>query len=200
MIRRYYFFFLLIGFLSLFVSCQQEGTVVSEEKVEEGGDTTTHALTLAYEDLTFKDQTYLVFRQELALQDVPGFLAIEADSLTRKANRAGLKPTGPMTSLFYLWDPEGGSADAAVALPVAPGTELSPYVAIQLPDGPALAINMDGPYDRLSAFHYALSQELQNRGLEPIAPSIEEYIVGPQETSDPEEFRTRIIYLYKQPQ
>ncbi|OAV45435.1 hypothetical protein A3850_013450 [Lewinella sp. 4G2] len=177
-------------------ACKQEGTVVSEEVKVEGGDTTAQSLSLDFTEIELKDATYLVFRQELSLQDVPGFLAIEADSLNNKANRGGVKAAGPMTSLFYVWEPETGTADAAVALPVEKGTKLSPYVSITLPDGPALALTMDGPYDRLSAFHYALSAELQTRGYKPVAPSIEEYIVGPLETRDAQEFKTRIIYPY----
>ena len=181
-------------------ACERAGTVVESSSIQEGGDTTATNLQLEYLEVDLPERDYLVFRQELALQDMNGFLAIEADSLMRKTTRAGVQATGPMTSLFYVWDPAQGYGDAAVAVPVEKGTKLPPYATITLPARKALAIEFDGPYDRLSAYHFALGEEIKRRGLKAEMPSIEEYPVGPIQTTDPSKFSTRILYPYTQAQ
>lgn len=171
--------------------------IISVEQT--GGDTTTRNLELAFFDLDLPVLNYLVFRQELALQDMNGFLAIESDSLARKAKRAGLEPIGPPVSLFYGWDAERAWGDAAVGMPVRPGQTLPPYVRIDLPATKALMLEMEGSYDRLSVMHYSLNEEIARRGVKPVPPSIEEYVVGPADTDNPDEFRTRIYYRYETP-
>ncbi len=182
--------------LLLLPSCQQTGEVVDVDRQVAGGDTTDQLLSLDIAEVELPKRSYLIFRQELGLQDVPGFLAIEADSLRRKASRASVEAAGPMTGLFYEWDVDQGYADAAVALPVEGGTELMPYVTISFEAQPALAVEFAGSYDRLSAYHLALGEALRARGLTPAGPSIEEYIVGPDDTKDRDAFRTRIIYPF----
>ncbi|NJC25221.1 GyrI-like domain-containing protein [Neolewinella antarctica] len=186
--------------LVLVTSCNQSDVPTTADGVREGGDSTTQTLEVAYVDLELPDRTYLVFRQELSFQDVNGFIAIETDSLVRKSERAGVPPAGPATLLTYGWDTERGRGDVAVALPVEVGTTLSPYATVIMPAGPALSVEFAGSYDRLSAYHYALGQELANRGLRPLIPSIEEYVVGPTDTRDAGQFRTRIIYPYANPE
>jgi len=189
---------LLTLFLIALSSCGSPSEEVVSKTLE-GGDTTTNILKLEYLDLELPERQYLVFRQELSLLDVNGFLGMESEALSVAATRAGVPTTGPMTSLFYEWDTEKGWADAAVAVPVEPGTQLAPYVTISLPRTRALALDMKGGYDAMSAMHVALTKELQRRGLQFTKPSIEEYEVGPLQTQDPDQFRTRIIYPYETP-
>ncbi|WP_273444770.1 GyrI-like domain-containing protein [Neolewinella agarilytica] len=175
-----------------------EETILSKET--EGGDTTARVTTLEYLELDLPERHYVVFRQDLSLLDMNGFLAMESDALNKAAKEAKLKTTGPSTSLFYEWDTDRGWGDAAVALPVAAGASLPPYVTIALPPQKAIALELDGPYDGLSAMHYALDAELKRRGLTAAKPSIEEYTVGPLDTKDPTQFKTRLIYTYENPE
>lgn len=174
-----------------------EETIIGTETT--GGDTTVSVLQLDYLDLDLPDLHYLVFRQELSFQDINGFLAMESEALSVAATKAGVVATGPMTTLTYAWDTQRGWGDAAVALPVAAGTQLPPYVTITLPASKAIALELKGTYDALSAMHVSLDQELQRRGLKAIYPSIEEYTVGPLQVQDPNDFVTRIIYPYETP-
>ncbi len=186
--------------LLLLFSCGNAGEADTEETIVAsatvGGDTSVSVMQLEYVDLDLPERHYLVFRQELSFQDINGFLAMESEALSVAATRAGIVPTGPMTTLTYAWDTQRGWGDAAVALPVAAGTKLPPYVTITLPATSAVALDLQGPYDALSAMHVSLDQELQRRGLTPVNPSIEEYNVGPLQVQDPNEFVTRIIYPY----
>lgn len=164
-----------------------------------GGDTTARTLAVDIQEIDLPERYYLVFRQELDLRDMNGFLAMESDALSEAFATAGLTPTGPTTALFYAWDTDRGWGDAAVALPVDADTRLLPYARISLPARLALMLEMRGSYERLSVMHYALNEALQSRGYQPVPPSIEEYIVGPADGKSPEEFITRIYYPYEIP-
>ena len=166
---------------------------------QEGGDSTTQMLELEFNDLELPERPYLVFRQELNLQDMNGFLALESEALALAIAKAGVQPTGHPVNLFYGWDTDRGWGDAAVAMPVAAGTKLDPYVLITLPASRALMLQMEGAYDRLSVAHYALNEEINRLGYQPLPPSVEEYVVGPADTDNPEEFITRIYYNYETP-
>ena len=190
-------------FATLVLNCGTETPPAGEEVLSvttEGGDSTENILQLDFLDLDTVRRTYLVFQQELPFAEMNGFLALEGRRLAEEALEANVIPTGPLTSLFYRWDTEAGMGEAAVALPVEPGTKMPPYVTITLPVTKSLALDLEGSYQRLSAFHVALGDELARRNLKPVLPSIEEYYVGPLQTRDPNEFRTRVIYPYTTPE
>lgn len=178
-------------------SGQAEEEILSKEIV--GGDTTTQVMKLDYLELELPERHYLVFRQELAFPDINGFLGMESEALSMAATKAGVVATGPMSALTYEWDTERGWGDVAVALPVSAGTQLPPYVTISLPANKAIALEWTGTYDRMSAMHVSLDQELQRRAVKPVYPCIEEYPVGPLQVADPHDFQTRIIYAYETP-
>lgn len=195
-----FLFWLFPLFLAACNSEPQAGDVVAVETKRVTGDTVVSAVVqLDYLDLDLPERHYLVLRQELAMADVNGFFGMETEALSTAATKAGVVATGPMTALTYEWDTQKGWADLAVALPVSADTELPPYVNIALAAGPALALNMEGSYQALSAMHVALDRELQRRRLKPRLPAIEEYPVGPLQTNDETAFRTRIIYPYQSP-
>lgn len=174
-----------------------EEEVVSVQ--QEGGRTTEQSFEVEFQELDQPEQHYLLFRQELNLLDMNGFLAMESEAIATAVAEAGIKPTGYPVNLFYGWDTDRGWGDAAVAMPVAAGTTLKPYVLVTLPETKALMVEMKGSYDRLSVMHYALNEEISRNGYKPIPPSIEEYVVGPADTDDPAAFITRIYYNYEIP-
>ncbi|WP_020570570.1 hypothetical protein [Neolewinella persica] len=194
-------FTVLLFCLISFYSCGDATKVPAEEEeilstTLEGGDTSVQVMKLDYIDLDLPERHYLVFRQELSFLDMNGFLGMESEALSVAATKGGIVATGPMTALIYVWDTDRGWGDAAVALPVAAGTKLPPYVTITLPATKAIALDFKGTYEALSAMHVSLDQELKRRGLEHALPSIEEYTVGPLQAEDPNDFETRIIYPY----
>lgn len=191
--------------LLVLVSCGSPAspdTPAEEEIVsvqQEGGDSTAQVLELEFRDLELPARHYLVFRQELNLLDMNGFLAMESEALALAVAKAGVQPTGYPVNLFYGWDTDRGWGDAAVAVPVTADTKLDPYVTITLPASNALMVQMEGSYERLSVMHYALNDEINRLGYKPLPPSIEEYVVGPADTDNPDEFITRIYYNYEIP-
>ncbi|MEM1359581.1 MAG: GyrI-like domain-containing protein [Bacteroidota bacterium] len=192
---------LLLVWLSAFAcgpGAGEEVEIIS--KITEGGDTTSRTTSLKYLDTDLPERYYLVFRQELSMLDVNGFIGMESDILRKKVSEAGITPTGPWAVLTYEWDTERSWADVAVAIPVEKGTELAPYVTITLPATKAAGLLLKGSYDGLSAYHLALDQELKRLNLAPLYPSIEEYITGPSETKNEEEFQTLVLYPYKNAQ
>lgn len=186
--------------LSFLCTCGPAPTDVADAEIiskeVSGGTETATSVKLNYLELDLPVRHYLVLRQELALADVNGFIGMESEALTSAAARAGVVATGPLTMLTYEWDTGRKWADLAVALPVSADTKMPPYVNIALPATKALALDVAGSYDALSAMHVALSNELNRRGHEATLPAIEEYPVGPMQVSDPHEFETRLIYPY----
>lgn len=162
-----------------------------------GGDTTARVVSLDFQDVDLPERHYLVFRQRLPLVDMAGFLAMEAKKLGEAAGAKSVVITGPPTALFYDWDTDSRMGEAAVALPVAAGTKLPPYVTVTLPAQRGISLDMAGPYDGIGAMHYGLESEINRRGLTADLPTVEEYLVGPGDTDDPAEFVTRITYLLK---
>jgi effector-binding domain-containing protein len=199
---RYYTFLLLAGLIiSALASCGTTPDQVPEEEIlsveTTGGDTTAQVLELEFKDLDMPERYYLVFRQELSVLDMNGFLAMESKALETAVAKAGIQPTGPPVSLFYGWDTDRGWGDAAVAVPVPAGTKLPPYVLVTLPATKSLMLSMDGSYQRLSVMHYSLNEEINTLGYVARPPSVEEYVVGPNDSDDPSEFKTRIYYSYE---
>lgn len=176
----------LITFFTICFSCGKEATskVVSSEK----------AIAVNPELINLDERHYLVLRQELPLDNMTGFFGIESEALMNKAKDAGIEPTGPISALFYRWDTEVGIGDAAVALPVKPGSNLAGYVEITLPAQRAFTAECVGPYTGLGAIHYALGAQFEIEKVKPATPSIEVYHKGPLDGINESEFRTQIIY------
>lgn len=174
---------------------ERTGEVVDVFTNVEGGDTSAAKTTrLAFERSYLPQQHYLVFRQRLPLEEMSGFLAQESEALLAAATRAGIEPTGSVSALFYEWNTSTNTGEAAVALPVAPGTQLSPYVTIKLPSAPVIQTELTGDYAGLSAAHFGLDSEIKRLGLVADVPTIEEYLIGPLDSVDPAGFRTKITY------
>lgn len=159
-----------------------------------GGVSSEKTIDVDVEVIDLPQRYYLVLRQELPLDNMTGFFGIEGPALLAAARAAEIEPIGPLSGLFYTWDTEAGYGDAAVALPVAPGTTLAGYVGITLPAGRAFAAPLDGPYPGLGAIHYALGAQFQLEDVRPATPSIEEYLVGPADGAEEADFKTRVIY------
>lgn len=172
-------------FLLLLLACSNTSS--------KGAKTQIKALDIAVIDLP--ERHYLVFRERLPLDNMTGFFGIESKALAEAAEKAGIKAQGPPTGLFYEWNESSGIGEAAVALPVAAGTKLSPYVLITLPPTKAFEATLAGDYTGLGAIHYGLNAQFQAQpDLKPLAPSIEEYIKGPLDGVEEKDFVTRVLY------
>ncbi|MFJ4090457.1 MerR family transcriptional regulator [Kitasatospora sp. NPDC089913] len=76
-------------------------------------------------------------------------------------------------------------------LPVAPEVPPGPERTV-LPGGPALSVVHHGPYTRLPLAYHALLAAVHERGLRPVPPVREAYLVGPGEAAA-EEWTTRVV-------
>lgn len=146
------------------------------------------------EVIELPERHYLVFRQRLPLDNMTGFFGIESQALADAAKAAGIEATGPLTGLFYEWNEEEGIGEAAVALPVKPGTVLGDYVPVTLPAMKAFTATLDGPYTGLGALYFGLAAQFQLQKVSPMTPTLEEYLVGPVDEVDENKFKTRVIH------
>ncbi len=169
--------------------------VACGSKLEESQSSNSQIKALDISVVDLAERHYLVIRDRLPLAIMTGFLGLESKNLVAAARQAGIEPLGPIAALFYDWDEAAGIGEAAVALPVAAGTSLAPYQLISLPSCKAFAATLQGDYTGLGAIHYGLNTQFQaQKTLQPMAPSIEEYIKGPTDGVAESDFVTRVLY------
>lgn len=116
------------------------------------------------------------------------------DALVDHLRSCGAPPAGPPLAIVHA---EEGFREEAVdvewCLPV--GRPLSGTGAVsgrELPGGAAACTLSSGPFDGVGPAHAALLAWVQEHGRERAGPAREVYLVGPQQTSDPREFRTEV--------
>ncbi|MEM9835879.1 MAG: hypothetical protein AAF828_05225 [Bacteroidota bacterium] len=180
--------------LCVFVVASPFGCNNANKEAIDGEQTSVVERTVDTELVELPEQYYLVLRERLPLDNMTGFFGIEAQALVDAANAAGIQALGPVTGLFYEWNEAEGIGEAAVALPVAPGTQLGSYVGITLPRARAFSAKLEGPYTGLGAVHYGLSAQFEINQVRPGVPTREEYIVGPVDGVGEGDFKTRVLY------
>jgi effector-binding domain-containing protein len=141
---------------------------------------------------------YVAVRKTLPMDALEGFMSEAYGLIMGGIAQANVMMDGPPSGMYYTWDEETGTTDAAAAIPVnntisIPGTE-----NISLPSQYALALNYYGSYDKLGEGHDAIDAYLQHTGVKTVPPAIEEYITDPQSEQDPAKWHTRIYYLLDQ--
>lgn len=186
---RCYFFTLLSVILLASVSCSDAKKNSPPEAKAEVKTTDINAQVIE-----LPERHYLVLRQRLPLDNMTGFFGIESQALADAAKEAGIEATGPLTGLFYEWNEEEGIGEAAVALPVNPGTTLRNYVPITLPATKAFAATLEGSYIGLGAVYFGLAAQFQLQKVNAQIPTLEEYLVGPVDGVDESQFKTRVIH------
>ena len=108
--------------------------------------------------------------------------------------RCGASPSGPALALL---DVENGFREEAVSiewcLPVdRPLSGAGRVSGRELPGGPAACTLNPGPFDSVGPAYAALWGWLEQHRRERTGPAREVYLVGPQQTPDPREFRTEV--------
>ncbi|MFD9064748.1 MerR family transcriptional regulator [Kitasatospora purpeofusca] len=105
----------------------------------------------------------------------------------------------PLWGLFPLDLGEGMRIAVGAEAPLPAGPQASPFPAgpqaperLVLPGGPVLATVHHGPYAQLPLAYHALLAAVHERGLRPVAPVREAYLVGPGEAAA-EEWVTRLV-------
>ena len=121
----------------------------------------------------------------------PGF-----ERLYAHLGRAGERPAGPpFSSMGEDFDEE---FDLVMGVPterLLHGRDnLEPVV---LPGGTAISTLHTGPFEQVSGAYQALMVWMQDHGHETAGDPLEQYLVGPGQTNDPNAYRTEIVWPIK---
>ncbi len=112
--------------------------------------------------------------------------------------KAGVKPVGPAAGIYYTYDMEKKQSDMAPAFPVASGSQYaSPVTLLELPARKGVMLAFTGNYDQSYNMHMALEKYMTDKGLKQSGAVLEKYLVGPNDTQDPNEYQTEIYYFYE---
>ena len=106
-------------------------------------------------------------------------------SLNEYLDKQGLKPNGPAMTIYTQTDDTGFNFEAAVPLAAAPANPPKGDIAVkQAPSGKAFKFVHRGSYDAMDSTYEAITNYLEDKGLEAKDLFIEEYATDPVK-SDP---------------
>ncbi|MEA1928211.1 MAG: GyrI-like domain-containing protein [Candidatus Auribacterota bacterium] len=105
----------------------------------------------------------------------------------------GVKPTGPPVAVYYS-SPDSDPVDFEVCVPVPPGVTGEGKVKVKTLSGGTMAsLIYVGPYREIGSAYSILMKWIEKSEYRPSGPCREVYLKGPEETSDPKEYRTEIL-------
>jgi effector-binding domain-containing protein len=108
--------------------------------------------------------------------------------------RTGEFPAGPPFCLYHDEEYKEEGADVEACVPTAqllPGE--GEVKSSELPGGKMASTLHMGPFDRIGEAYRDLMLWITEQGYSPAAPCREVYLVGPEQTDDPGEYRTEIL-------
>jgi len=106
-------------------------------------------------------------------------------SLEEYLNKHGIKPNGPPMTIYTETDDTGFKFRAAVPVAEAPKDAPKGDIAVgQAPSGKALKFVHRGSYDALDSTYEAITDYLDDKGLDAKDVFIEEYASGPLQAGD----------------
>ena len=104
-------------------------------------------------------------------------------SLNEYLDKQGIKPNGPAMTIYTQTDDTGFSFEAALPIAQAPANPPKGDIAVgQAPSGKALKFVHRGSYDAMDSSYEAITNYLDDKGLEAKDLFIEEYATDPLTT------------------
>jgi effector-binding domain-containing protein len=105
-------------------------------------------------------------------------------SLNEYFDKQGLKPNGPAMTIYTQTDDTGFSFEAALPVAAAPANPPKGDIAVgHAPSGKALKFVHRGSYDAMDATYEAITNFLDDKGLDAKDLFIEEYVSDPATTA-----------------
>jgi effector-binding domain-containing protein len=118
-------------------------------------------------------------------------------SLNEYLDKQGIKPNGPAMTIYTQTDDTGFSFEAALPIASAPANPPKGDIAVgQAPSGKALKFVHRGSYDAMDSSYEAITNYLDDKGLEAKDLFIEEYASDPGKT-DPDKLVINVFVPLK---
>jgi len=140
-------------------------------------------------------QPYASVRGHVPLAGIGSFFQGACGEIFRHAGELGVRPAGPIFSIYH--DPEfrEEDVDVEVCVPLAEHVEPSGRVKPGILPGGQVASTMHaGPYDEIGPAYRALHGWIEAHGRESAGPPREVYLVGPDQSPAPSGYRTEVIW------
>jgi effector-binding domain-containing protein len=118
-------------------------------------------------------------------------------SLNEYLDKQGIKPNGPAMTIYTQTDDTGFSFEAAMPVAQSPANPPKGDLAVgQAPSGKALKFVHRGSYDAMDSSYEAITNYLDDKGLEAKDLFIEEYLTDPSKT-DPDKLVINVFVPVK---
>ena len=136
------------------------------------------------EEVTLPERT-IVYLKGHSKWDAAFETLIDAfKSLNEYLDKQGIKPTGAAMTIYTQTDDSGFSFDAAVPVAAMPANPPKGDIATgRAPSGKALKFVHRGSYDAMDSTYEAITNYLEDKGLEAKDLFIEEYATDPVKTN-----------------
>ena len=136
------------------------------------------------EDVTMPERTIVYLKGTSQWDGAFDTLVDAFKSLNEYFDKQGLKASGPAMTIYTQTDDTGFSFQAALPVAQAPGNPPKGDIAVgQAPAGKALKFVHRGAYDAMDSTYEAITNHLDEKGLEAKELFIEEYTSDPVTTA-----------------
>jgi effector-binding domain-containing protein len=136
------------------------------------------------EDVTLPPRTIIYLKGHTNWDTAFDTLVDAFKSLNEYFDKEGLKANGPAMTVYTQTDDTGFTFEAALPVAQAPANPPKGDIAVgQAPSGKALKYIHRGPYDAMDSTYEAITNYLDDKGLEAKDLFIEEYATDPVKTS-----------------
>jgi effector-binding domain-containing protein len=144
----------------------------------------------------------LIKRDDLPMNEMEKFFKDGYKEIYTYMQTNGLSPTGDARGLYYQWNEENGLTTLAAAVPISKiSNDAGAPVNLELGESfltkDYISCKISGSYSESYNAHIALGKWMDDNNKELQSPVVEEYLVGPRQTSDTSLFVTKITYFYK---
>jgi effector-binding domain-containing protein len=135
--------------------------------------------------VTLPERTIIYLQGESKWESAQDTLIDSFKSLDEYLDKHGIKPNGPSMTIYTQTDDTGFRFRAAVPVAQAPKDAPKGDIAVgQAPSGKALKFVHRGSYDALDSTYEAITDYLDDKGLDAKDVFIEEYASGPLQAGD----------------
>jgi effector-binding domain-containing protein len=155
------------------------------------------SMSLNVSEMEWKNTSYLTIRKKIPANTIASFFGESFGKAYAAITKAGQKPGIP-SGLVYMWDETTMSADIAAAVECP--ANMKPIAGLEKVDlaaSKAVYVDFYGKYEKTGLAHEAINKYIQEHKLEPIMPSIEQYITDPMSEKDTAKWLTKVIYMVK---
>ncbi len=142
------------------------------------------------------ERTYLVHTAELSMDEISDFIPAAMAQLAEEAGSHGLSMNGYPASLYYTWDEDTRTTQMAVAIPVANVDESLELELVHM-TGHGFFIDHKGPYDTLEESYDKMMEYMRMHELTENFVAVEEYIQSEGSGHSPQDFLTRIYFIWE---